>query len=177
MKASDIPSNLPAASTAGLLSCDPGSKRCALAYWQRSATSGRLVHVGFTDTVKGFVFPGAELAIEIPYIYPKGPQGKKEGADPNDSIAVAYAAGLIAGLRQPRVIETYLPREWKKQIPKQIHHERIWNCLEGWEREVLPIETWERIQIGINGGPYSWGGHNLLDAVGIGLVFLGRLRP
>lgn len=173
MKQTDLPSDLLAAQHSELLSCDPGAKNCALAYWRH----GGLVHVGFSQTVGGFIFPGPELAIEVPFIYPKGPQGQKEGADPNDLIQVAYAAGVIAGLRQAIKIETYLPRKWKGQVPKPIHHGRVWDTLNTYEHRRLPLETYDRIQTGINGGPYSWAGHNLLDAVGIGLYYLGRLRP
>jgi len=176
VKLSDIPSNLDAATRAELLSCDPGKELSAVAYWLR----GQLVHVGFT---KGFVFPGPELAIEVPQIYPKGVgETKADRIDPNDLIDVAYSAGVIAGMRQASRGKTYgtkiyRPREWKKQVPKHINHHRIMQRLTLEEIACLPPETVERIAVAINGGPYSWQGHNLLDAVGIGLVYLKRIRP
>ncbi len=168
MKLSDIPSNLTAASLAELCACDPGKDRCALAYFR----SRELVHVGFTDTTRGFVFPGPELAIELPQVY-----GGPREEDPNDLIDVAYAAGFVAGLRKATHPKTFLPREWKKQTPKHINHHRIMQKLTLPEIATLPPETALRIKTAIDGGAYSWAGHNLLDAVGIGLVYLGRMRP
>jgi len=53
----------------------------------------------------------------------------------------------------------YLPREWKGQVPKLIHHNRL-------QRHLTPIElaTWSNAD------------HNARDAVGIGLFDLGRCR-
>ena len=76
--------------------------------------------------------------------------------------------------RTVRSFEALLPRQatrcrvypstWKGNVPKGIHHRRVWDALTEDERTLLgPPE----------GPSYD---HNEYDAVGLGLWFLGRLR-
>lgn len=61
--------------------------------------------------------------------------------DPGSIIKLAHVTGCavnaVAAARSPHVTHIYIPqpREWKGQVPKHIHHERICNRL-GWECEI-----------------------------------------
>lgn len=55
-----------------------------------------------------------------------------------------------------KFLET-LPREWKGQVPKVVHNQRVLNALSHVEREKIVHN------------------HNVIDAVGIGLWFCGRI--
>jgi hypothetical protein len=118
----------------------------------------------------------AHLAIEIPVIYP----GRNGKGDPNDIVNLARAAQQVIDLGSDvgtwLSVTEYKPRQWKGQVPKPIHHHRAWKALSGAEREVLPADTLARILIGVDGGPYSWDGHNFLDAIALGLKHLKRVR-
>ena len=61
------------------------------------------------------------LVIELPQIYQRG---KQEG-DPNDLIKLAVLVGAITTRVDALKILLPLPAEWKKQVPKKIHHQRI----------------------------------------------------
>ncbi len=100
------------------------------------------------------------LVIELPQVYQHG----RSKGDPNDLIRVAFYAGAVAGalgyfggLLTGKLL-TPTPGDWKGQVPKAIHHERI--------RRVLSTK-----ELGL----VSRVDHNVMDAVGLGLWALGRL--
>ena len=97
--------------------------------------------------------------MEIPQVY-GGRQGK---GDPNDLIAMAYVAGCLthAGVRTAEK-HCVLPREWKGQVPKDIHNKRVMSKLN--PDEVAIIEAIK---------PASKR-HNAIDAVGIGKWFFEK---
>lgn len=108
----------------------------------------------------------AQLVIEQPFIYPKASTlGKKAGTDPNDLIHLAIVVGAILGraayLSAPAV-KMYLPAEWKGQVPKDICHDRARARLSPIESARLPKLAKSRL-------------HNALDALALGLVYLGRM--
>lgn len=156
---------------------DPGKKQSACARFDGS----RLVDVGFWPSVE---YRDARiLVVEKPEIYP----GSTE-KNPNDLIAVAMAAQNIAD-QVPCAPKFVLPRTWKGQVKKPIHHARLWSVLEPEERTVLAkrigmtsIDIGEKIRLAqvrlattgkVTG--YSWAAHNLLDAIGIGVWHFGRI--
>jgi len=93
------------------------------------------------------------LVIETPQIYP-GERVK----DPNDLLDVAKTVGLCHVIAR-EVIE-YRPAQWKGQTPKKIHQKRIKSLLSPSELAILG-----------NMQDQS----DVLDAVGIGLKYLGRM--
>jgi hypothetical protein len=110
----------------------------------------------------------ASLVIERPQIY----SPKVSKADPDDIITLAMRAGkavqyfLDRGLNESNVLEVK-PATWKGQVKKEVHHARILKAL--LHEEVLlltaflePVAKAKR--------------HNVLDAVGLGLWALGRIR-
>lgn len=97
------------------------------------------------------------VVIECPE-YQKGRR-----CSPNDLITLARRVGRweervrIAGGKCVLV----KPSEWKGSVPKRVHHARILARLEADERDVL--ET-------------SSVGPDAMDAIGIGLWYLGRMK-
>lgn len=80
-------------------------------------------------------------------------------------LTLAFDAGYVVGQLRPSKIVLVQPREWKGQQPKDVCHSRL-----------LGILRPEEIQILNNGIQYYRKSeqHNILDAVGLGLWYLGR---
>ncbi len=123
---------------------------------------------GIIETVtKGLQGAGAicpdVLLIEHMVVYPM-PRMK---GDPNDLIDLAVLEGAFLAMPVPtagtRLIEA---RAWKGQVPKKILQKRI-------ESKLRPEElaTFLACTKGVNADRL----HNVWDAVGIGLHWLGRL--
>lgn len=153
-----------------MISVDPGLRHCGVAVWfdrrliraglvTNSMIAGRgpVAHKLMAQSVIQYVFPNGqtEYVLEYPRIYPKGAQRK---GDLNDLLDLAGVDGAIAALAQGAVQFVY-PADWKGQIPKKIMNDRVWGVLTTSERIVCQSKD-----------------HNILDAVGIGLHALGRLR-
>lgn len=107
--------------------------------------------------------PITSVTIERPRIYPHG-----RTKNPNDVLSVAINAGEWAGrykaLGVP-VVRYVEPATWKGQVPKDVHHARIWSRLSANEQEIVSVCG--------RGMPPSKR-HNMLDAVGLGLWAVGR---
>lgn len=96
------------------------------------------------------------LVVEVPRVYP----GVRR-EDPNDLLDLTGVLGGILAIGCYRSAVQYYPSEWKGQVPKKVMNARVLSKLSEWER------------LGIaNAGAKT---HNILDAVGIGLHYLGRL--
>lgn len=81
----------------------------------------------------------------------------------NDIIKLAFAAGRIVGNR-PCIVRT--PSDWKGQLPKKVHWERMREALSRQELTVLDAALADTKK----------GSHpEILDAVALGLTQLGRL--
>jgi hypothetical protein len=81
----------------------------------------------------------------------------------NDIIRLAVAAGRIMGSRKCKFVS---PSEWKGQLPKKVQHTRMrevmdWNELETLDKVLSRTQRQSHPEI--------------LDAVALGLVHLGRL--
>lgn len=94
---------------------------------------------------------------ETPQVY----RGRKT-RNPADLLEVAGVVGAVAYGVHATKRTRFLPREWKGQVPKETHNRRILAKLH--KDEVENIETC----------PESLR-HNVVDAVGIGLFYLGRM--
>lgn len=144
------------------VSIDPGKHWCGVAGWY----GGSLVFAGLVknfqevrETVKLFFPDGvATCFVELPQVYPQSP------VDPNDLIAVAFAAGQASAIPGVRLVHTILPREWKGQVKKEVMTARIKSRLYPDESDRVFLPRAEKTLA-----------HNVYDAIGIGLKVLGRL--
>jgi len=143
------------------VSIDPG-KTTGYAVWRH----GTLMSAG---VCKPQSFPYLEevhvnqIVIERPWIYPRGKRDHKTGLDRqinvNDILGLALIVGEIAGsVRETHGAEVvyYKPSDWKGQLPKDVHHQRVKIALsaaEG-ERVVLPrakkaqADLWDAVGLG-----------------------------
>jgi hypothetical protein len=103
-----------------------------------------------------------ELVIEKPQIY----VAARSKGDPNDLIDLALVAGGLAGIfrvmNQLPVIY-YRPSEWKKQAPKNVVTERTLASLSPFEIDHIKLPRAAKTL-----------GHNVYDAIGIGLAHLHK---
>lgn len=101
------------------------------------------------------------LVVEIPQVY----QGSKQKGDPNDLIQLAACAGYTVGRLsrelplEPRGVR---PSEWKGQVPKEAHHDRVKGRLGPGELLNVALPSAASLH------------HNVWDAVALGLWALGR---
>jgi len=155
-----------------MISVDPGTKVSAAARW----ADGELQSVWWAP----IPIDSGNLVIEVPVLRPYGK------ADPQDILDLMRVVEKWAG-QAGRIVEIK-PETWKGQTPKPIHHRRILEALTPVEREVFAMacghtvedirayvrracETLARLGVVAR---YSRKSHNLFDAVGIGLWYLGR---
>lgn len=98
-----------------------------------------------------------QLVIEIPKF-----SDQTKGKDPQDLITLAVNAGQwIQVLRAPDVRRVF-PSQWKGNVPKAIHNERVLAKLTPAELAVIPKLPATKL-------------HNVIDAIGLGLFALGRM--
>lgn len=140
-----------------LLAIDPGKTYFGWAYFP----DNQLTHCGReTDWWEREMKMRAMLVvIERPQIYNQ----RQWKGDPNDLIDVALTVGgLMRELgKHVTEIKLVLPHEWKGTVPKKIMQDRILDRLDAVERAlVVPVK----------------GVSDVIDAVGLGLWQLGRLR-
>jgi len=107
---------------------------------------------------------GLDLIIELPEDY-----GSNRGkVDPNSLIFLATKCGEIRGvyrayyhlLEKPFIADFVLPKRWKGQVPKNIHHDRHLPRLDAVEKTVLQ-ESLSRVAKGKR--------HNIKDGVCLGM--------
>lgn len=157
--------------TAHLISLDPGLRGSGIAWW--SAT-GSLRHVAYVrNPEKTGNGPEAWAGYErvalydnrADYLVSEVPQVYRAGAskgDPDDLLQLAGVVGVFSVLVSADVRIGVKPREWKGQVPKDVHHARLIKTLS--EADLEKINT---------AAPPSLR-HNVLDAVGIGLWWLKK---
>lgn len=115
-------------------------------------------------------------------------------ARPKDLMDLSFEGAMLAGAyagRDGAQVISYTPTEWKGSEPKPVQHLRMWeDALTEDEREILGgDDTYARIVKACERGslkrwkisgaecyPRTWTMHNVLDAVALGLVRLGRLE-
>lgn len=152
-----------------LISIDPGVKFTGWAYFEdkRMEDCGLIkakrlneMFAKCEETLEYYSRHCNQIVIEKPQVYAQ----RKMKGDANDLITIGLVAGFCASLcLDPHFI---LPRDWKGTVNKDIMTERIqdrWmNELErGILREAKVAKTYR---------------HNTIDAIGIGLWYLGRHR-
>ncbi len=149
-----------------LVSIDPGVNTG----WARFV-HGALSTCGLgVPPIGGPGFPSAtDVVIEKPQIY----VGRKQKVDPNDLITLAILVGKYAERAKDSRVELVLPSKWKGQVPKPKRGEPY--IMEVRVMAVLTDEERERVER-VARRPRAQGlNDNIVDAVGVGLWFLGRL--
>ena len=131
--------------------------------------NGKLVHAGLVKSDKpykhaadlgkiaqnlaaalGYADAVDALVVEIPQVYATGK------GDQNDLIAVSIVAGAVINhFGETEDIVTVLPRQWKGQVPKDIHNGRVMAKLSPAEIRVVEDSTTKSKR------------HNVIDAVGL----------
>lgn len=85
--------------------------------------------------------------------------------DVNDLIQVAAAGAAVGAALPVKAAYSYPASTWKGSVPKKIHNVRILNALSPEERAIYDAEpTASSLK------------HNIVDAIGIGLYHLERMR-
>ena len=145
-----------------LLSIDPGLKTVGWAYWEgRELKCCGLSRTKHTDTTKQArehwahleSWRDADRKICEMMVW----RGGRAKASPADLLKLNIVAGHLG-------TEWVAPSTWKGFCPKSIHQPRILKALTDQERALV-----------MGCMPASLR-HNVVDAVGIGLYYLGRLR-
>lgn len=97
-----------------------------------------------------------DVWVESPVIYPRSK------ARPADIMKLAREAGRWIGIYSTLGVEAHLvePAQWKGQVPKDIHHARVWAALTSAEQALVSVSV--KVI-----APSKR--HNVLDAVGLGL--------
>lgn len=94
------------------------------------------------------------LVQEVMKVYPK------QKGDAADLLELNGVNGAIAALVPANTYQAYFARDWKGQVPKEIHNSRIEAKLQTAEAAV--IDSIQSLR------------HNVLDAIGIGFYYVGR---
>lgn len=155
-----------------LVSIDPGTKAAGIAVW--ITKKNNLLRLAFLARGKTWqettenaierlsdemLWPDS-VVIELPEIYmPKFSKG-----NPNTSLTplILQAGAFIASFGIGTKHTTIYPKSWKGQTPKPIMVKRIQERLTEEERKHVELPRAQSL------------GHNVWDAVGIGLHHLGR---
>lgn len=101
------------------------------------------------------------LLMEWPQIYAGGGKG-----DPNGLMAITAIIGGLIALYDSDRCRLVLPREWKGQVPKDVHNARVVASLDGRGRAILDA---------CDAAPSLR--HNVIDAIGLGQYGICNPRP
>ncbi len=168
-----------------LVAIDPGFTRIARSRtrWVDRSAFARFENRVLTlcDYVGETLSQADEVVVEKPTVYPTHAPGALV-VSPNDIVDLAFAAGLVSGRFGCPVTEV-LAQDWKLQMQKPVCHNRMLKVLTDAERRHLPAGSEAKVvaavrELGVTGRcpSYRWIGVDVLDAVALGLVYLGRLN-
>lgn len=99
------------------------------------------------------------LVVEVPQVYWRAGQGGRAA----DLIELAGVVGAVAATLPVMTRVHYLPRQWKGQVPKNVHNKRIMKRLRDGEPERILRPSAASLM------------HNVVDSIGLGLKQLGRM--
>lgn len=106
------------------------------------------------------------FAFEWPQIY----RASKSKGDPNDLPALVGVSMYVAGVIFCTDIHSYTPREWAGSLPKATTSKAAADASPRANRIRSHLSKAELKH-------WPTGQHDAIDSVGIGLHFLGRLKP
>lgn len=144
---------------------DPGVRACGLSVW----VDGRLIRAELVrvDTTRwqpaimaGAVVAAASIDAGLPEAWlvesPRSYPGREDREENLEGLRKVIAA--LRRIARPGVVRTVAPSAWKGNVPKVVHATRIFGALGQAEARIVPAD------------------HNVVDAVGLGLYGLGRVR-
>lgn len=134
-----------------LVTVDPGVHGSGVCYWYRGVLGCAEYRTSPLDVDDA---AGVVVVCELMVVYPGGRHAA-------DLVDVSFAAGVICA-NYPDTIKVPA-REWKGQVPKKIHHERLSATASEYELAIIkgvPIRDSLR--------------HNVWDAYGIGKWYLRK---
>ena len=130
---------------------------------------GRLTDCGMGNLPEPSTLPPVCLVIaERPHIH----RGTR---NPDDIVTLAIDLGMrLRPYRDAgKIVDTYLPVQWKGNVPKEIHHPRVMRALTVQElatvARVFEAKRTARAWLVPPGKQ-----HNVKDAIGLGLFGVGR---
>ena len=143
-----------------VIAIDPGVEQSALALFEDNL----LKESFYFPTRKLTAYTLVGMAIELPQVY----AGAKAQGTPESLLQLARAVGFLEhqAESQGAEVKVYRPSEWKGQLPKDVHHNRLGDYL-----RLFGTAEEKKVWKGIS---KKKGDHDLRDAVGLGLFHLGR---
>lgn len=156
-----------------LCTIDPDTKKSGVAIYNERR------ELCWLDWVQPFkrdvVWSTDTLVCEKPKIYPGVP-----GVDANDLVDLGEVVGWFRSAVMHVEYRSYYPADWKGQVPKPVHHDRIWRVLTPVEQSLFPIGTGAKIQRWLTLTPKQEKNLKdplleLLDAAALGLFELKRV--
>ena len=175
-----------------ILAIDPGLRACGCAVFDRAGLIGAALVKNTEKTARGpraamamareigrwarqhGMTPGGVVVLEYPRIYVD--QQRRAMNDPNDLLELACVDGAVAAWWSSDVVH-YYPSDWKGQTPANPTARQIVKRLTS--AEMLKVENLEPFLSALEKAEkrnkdVAHSAHNTLDAVGIGLKYLGR---
>ncbi len=140
-----------------LATIDPGQD-AGLAWFQ----DGQLIGCSL-NVAPWFGWRFDRLVVEIPNANEKR---KGKNTNPQSLISLAITAGRWIERVQHATLHTQFAAEWKAGVPKEQHNGRVLAALNVHELQVL-ARGCSCVPVGKR--------HNIVDAIGIGLEYLGRI--
>ncbi len=162
-----------------LVAVDPGLRGCGVAVFrdgvlvdasyvrsaclkERGPVAWRLMVAALAAHVESVAPDATELVVELPQVYPQGRYRKNVPfANPADLIELAAVVGGVATSSNATLAFALLPREWTGGVPKGERNTAT-------EGQLAPEElaAYRPCVKSLR--------HNVTDAVGLGLHYLGR---
>ena len=139
-----------------LVAIDPGKHASGIAVF-RDRVLEAVYYTKDTDVLSWLFAPDVRVIVEVPQVY----SYERSKGDPNDLVDLAFAAGRMT--RDFEHVDVVRPKQWKGQLPKDVHHQRVMAKLVQPECDVIHRAQVAQSKL-----------HNVLDAVGLGLWKLGR---
>lgn len=148
-----------------LIAIDPGKTTGWAAF-----LDGKLYAARATEKAELFKLPSSgwswpskshPVIIEMPRWYPH------DQKDTNDLLDLSVLVGEYKRFYESQgcTVELVFPRTWKGTVPKPIHNKRVLAALTPDERRLVPLRPRAKTP-----------DHNAVDAIGLGLWKLGRMR-
>lgn len=176
--------------TVTLVAIDPGyakrGKGCAVAVFDGGVLLAAFFARPETVTRETLCVCAHDVVWEIPQV------DARTRASVPAVVTLAAVGGTLAGLFAGAAgchVSAVPPSTWKGSTPKPVAHGRLWELLQPSERVLLGgADTLARVNAAKQAGALTrwskpgadyygaWLGHNLLDAVGLGLCRLGRTQ-